>query len=216
MLQNLHVSLFWQGAEPIAPARRNDAPTSKIWERVVFYILLRNVFRTTKPCKFSTSDFQKWPETASFSHFWLRNVLRTISVLGAWGGFGTLTSRCASCHKGVCTFWTSQLPKGLDVQMCFAPQQRALSTSQLPKVLRHWGVLRSLTSASRHNRMHFFISHLRRWLRTHRFSAPTFRPSLLLPFFSLALPTSAAYIVGSLTSKLPLVNGMKVSVLSWG
>ena len=31
--------------------------------------------------------------------------------------------------------------------------------------------------ASRHNSVHFFISHLASWLRTRRFSEPTFRPS---------------------------------------
>ena len=53
------------------------------------------------------------------------------------------------------------------------------STSQLPKVVRHWGVLYILTSkcASRHNGVQFFISHLASWLRTRRFSEPTFRPS---------------------------------------
>ena len=49
--------------------------------------------------------------------------------------------------------------------MCFAPQRRAL--------------FRHLTSkcASRHNGVQFFISHLASWLRTRRFSEPTFRPS---------------------------------------
>ena len=83
--------------------------------------------------------------------------------------------------------------------MCFAPQRRALfrhlnsqkpseagvfaactfSTSQLPKVGRRWDVLYILTSkcASRHNGVQFFISHLASWLRTRRFSEPTFRPS---------------------------------------
>ena len=53
------------------------------------------------------------------------------------------------------------------------------STSQLPKVVREWCALYILTStcASRHNGMQFFISHLARWLRTRRFSEPTFRPS---------------------------------------
>ena len=53
------------------------------------------------------------------------------------------------------------------------------STSRLPKVVRHWGVLYILTSkcASRHNCVHFFISHLASWLRARRFSEPTFRPS---------------------------------------
>ena len=98
-----------------------------------------------------------------------------------------------------------------DLEMCFAPQWRALfrhlnfqkwsengvlctfwlrnvlrattactfSTSQLPKVLRAPGVLYILTCkcASRHNGVQFFISHLASWLRTRRFSEPTFRPS---------------------------------------
>ena len=53
------------------------------------------------------------------------------------------------------------------------------STSQLPKVLRGSGVFNFLTSksSSRHNGVQFFISHLPRWLRTRRFSEPTFRPS---------------------------------------
>ena len=52
-------------------------------------------------------------------------------------------------------------------------------TSQLPKVVRTWCVLYILTSkcASRHNGVQFFISHLASWLRTRRFSEPTFRPS---------------------------------------
>ena len=52
-----------------------------------------------------------------------------------------------------------------------------LSTSQLPKVVREWCVLYILTSkcASRRNGVQFFISHLASWLRTRRFSEPTFR-----------------------------------------
>ena len=53
------------------------------------------------------------------------------------------------------------------------------STSQLPKVVRTWCALHILTSkcASRHNGVQFFIAHLASWLRTRRFSEPTFRPS---------------------------------------
>ena len=55
----------------------------------------------------------------------------------------------------------------------------AFLTSQLPKVVRPWCVLYILTSkcASRHNGVQFFISHLASWLRTRRFSEPTFRPT---------------------------------------
>ena len=51
--------------------------------------------------------------------------------------------------------------------------------SELPKVVRTWCVLYILTSkcASRHNGVQFFIPHLASWLRTRRFSEPTFRPS---------------------------------------
>ena len=53
------------------------------------------------------------------------------------------------------------------------------STSQLPKVVRDRQFLTLLTwkCASRHNGVHFFISHLASCLRTRRFSEPTFRPS---------------------------------------
>ena len=52
-------------------------------------------------------------------------------------------------------------------------------TSQLPKVVRDRQFLTLLTSkcASRHNGVQLFISHLASWLRTRRFSEPTFRPS---------------------------------------
>jgi hypothetical protein len=52
-------------------------------------------------------------------------------------------------------------------------------TSQLPKVVRTWCALHILTCkcASRHNGVQFLISHLASWLRTRRFSEPTFRPS---------------------------------------
>ena len=69
------------------------------------------------------------------------------------------------------TFW---LPNVLR-----ATTECTFSTSQLPKVVRRWSVLYILTwkCASRHNGVHFFISHLASWLRTRRFSEPTFRPS---------------------------------------
>ena len=46
-------------------------------------------------------------------------------------------------------------------------------------MVRSSSVLSILTwkCASRHNGVHFFMSHLASWLRTRRFSEPTFRPS---------------------------------------
>ena len=74
-------------------------------------------------------------------------------------------------ERGVfCTFWLRNVLRATTV--C------TFSTSQLPKVIRSRGVLYTLTwkCASRHNGVQFFISHLARWLRTRRFSEPTFRP----------------------------------------
>ena len=87
-------------------------------------------------------------------------VVRTRAVLDI------LTSKCASRHNTpACTF----------------------STSQLPKVVRSWCAFYILAwkCASRHNSVQFFISHLARWLRTRRFSEPTFRPSRLQSHKSL-------------------------------
>ena len=51
-------------------------------------------------------------------------------------------------------------------------------TSERPKVLRTPQFFALLTSkcASRHKGVQFFNSHLARWLRTRRFSEPTFDP----------------------------------------
>jgi len=124
---------------------------------------LRNMLRATTACTFSTSQLPKVVRQWWFCTCWLRNVLRATTA---------------------CTF----------------------STSQLPKVVREWYVLYILTSkcASRRNSVHFFdistaksgpdlvcvvhcasrrngvqfvISHLASWLRTRRFSEPTFGPS---------------------------------------
>ena len=149
----------------------------------------------------------------TFSRSELPKVVRTPCV------FNILTSKCASRHNGVHFFNISTAKSGPDLvcfvhfelEMCFAPQRRALfrhlnfqkwsengvfctfslgnvlrattactfSTLQLPKVARKWCVLCILTwkCASRHNGVQFFISPLASWLRTRRFSEPTFRPS---------------------------------------
>ena len=69
-----------------------------------------------------------------------------------------------------CTFWLRNVLRATTVY--------TFSTSQLPKVVWTCGVFSFFTykCASRHNGVQFFISHLARWLRTRRFSEPTFRP----------------------------------------
>ena len=126
-------------------------------------------FAPQRRALFQHLNFQKWSEHGVFCTFWLGNVLRATTactfstsqlpkVVRSPGVFNILTWTCASRHNGVaCTF----------------------STSQLPKVVRQWCVLYILTSkcASRNNGVQIFISHLASWLRTRRFSEPTFRPS---------------------------------------
>ena len=126
------------------------------------------MLRATTACTFSTSQLPK--------------------VVRHWCALCILTSKCASRHNGVHFFDISTSKSGptlrcfvpFDFEMCFALQRRGtFSISQLPKVVRQWCVLYLLTSkcASRHNGVHFFISHLASWLRTRRFSEPTFRTS---------------------------------------
>ena len=100
-------------------------------------------------------------------------------MVRAWCVLCILTWKCASRHNGVHLFNILTSKSGpsmvcfvhFDLEMCFAPQ--------LPKVVRAWCVLYILTwkCASRHNGVQLFISHLASWLRTRRFSEPTFRLS---------------------------------------
>ena len=126
------------------------------------------MLRATTVCTFSTSQLPK--------------------VVRAWCVLYILTSKCALRHNGVHFFDISTSKSGprmvcfvhFDFEMCFrATTACTFSTSQLPKVVREWCVLYILTSkcASHHNGVQFFISHLASWLRTRRFSEPTFRPS---------------------------------------
>ena len=87
-------------------------------------------------------------------------VVRTCGVLYIF------TWKCASRHNGVHFFDISTSKSGprlvcfvhFELEMCFAPTACTFSTSQLPKVVRHWCVLYILTwkCASRHNGVHFF------------------------------------------------------------
>ena len=112
-------------------------------------------------------NFQKWSQPLVFLSFWLRNVLRATKactfstsqlpkVVRQCCALYILISKSASRHNGVHFFDISTSKSGprlrcfvhFDLEMCFAPQRRALfhlSSGQL--------------------------------LRTRRFSEPTFRPS---------------------------------------
>ena len=94
---------------------------------------------------FSTSSRQKRLKTLSFLHSWLRNVLRATTactfstsqlpkVVRDRQFLTLLTWKCASRHNGVHFFDISTSKSGpklrcfvhFDLEMCFAPQRRAL------------------------------------------------------------------------------------------
>ena len=110
--------------------------------------------------KLTTSKTKQFCETSSFEVGNMKNEAILLDVLQKWKLIGVF-----------CTFWLRNVLR--------ATTACTFSTSQLPKVLRTWGVFSFVTfkCASRHNDVHFFISHLARWLRTRRFSEPTLRPS---------------------------------------
>ena len=182
------------------------------------------MLRATTACTFSTSQLPK--------------VVRDRQFLTL------LTWKCASRHNGVHFFDISTSKSGprpsvfntFDLEMCFAPQRRALFRHlNFQKVVRTWCVLYILTwkCASRHNGVQLFISHLASWLRTRRFSEPTFRPSgatnhwkntvfrdfpsfsricifFLLIFSLLTLLTSAFQL--SILSEVSLLNFLRLSL----
>ena len=104
------------------------------------------------------------------------------------GALYMFTSKCASRHNSVHFFDISTSKSGpelvcfvhFDFKMCFAPQRRALFRHRNFQKWSEREVLFSFLNckcASRHNGVQFFISHLARWLRSRRFSEPSFRPS---------------------------------------
>ena len=160
---------------------------------------LRNVLRATTACTFSTSQLPKvvrawcvfyiltWKCASRHNgvHFFNISTSKSGPELRCFVHFDfemcfAPQRRALFRHRNFqkwsaaavfCAFWLANVLR--------ATTAYAFSTSQLPKVVRAWGVLYLLTwkCASRHNGVQFFISPLASWLRTRRFSEPTFRPS---------------------------------------
>ena len=160
---------------------------------------LRNVLRATTACTFSTSQLPKvvreWcvlyiltskcasrhngvhffdiatsksgPSMVCFVHF----DFKMCFAPQRRALFQHLNFQKWSENGVFCTFWLQNVLR--------ATTACTFSTSQLPKVVRTPGAFNILTwkCASRHNGVQLFISHLASWLRTRRFSEPTFRPS---------------------------------------
>ena len=136
-----------------APQRRAlfrhffDIWTSKSGPRMVCFVHfdLEMWFAPQRRALFQHLDFQKWSENGVFCTFWLGNVLRATTactfstsqlpkVVRTWCVLYILTWKCASRHSGVHFFDISTSKSGpelrcfvhFDLEMCFAPQRRAL------------------------------------------------------------------------------------------
>ena len=209
-------------------------------------------FAPQRRALFRHLNFQKWSEPGVFCTCWLGNVLRATTgctfstselpkVVRQWCALYIFTWKCASRHNGVHFFDIATSKSGpelrcflhFDLQMCFAPQRRALFWHLNFQKWSEAGVFCTFWLGNlRRNGVQFFITHLASWLRTRRFSEPTFRPSgatnhwkntvfrdfptfsrisiffpsdLSLLSASSLLCFSSVHIVGSLTSKLPSI-----------
>ena len=106
---------------------------------------LEMCFAPQRRALFRPLNFQKWSENGVFWTFWLGNVLRATmactfstsqlpKVVREWCVLYILTWKCASRHNGVHFFDISTSKSGpdlvcfvhFDLEMCFAPQRRAL------------------------------------------------------------------------------------------
>ena len=125
---------------------------------------LPNVLPATTACAFSTSQLPKVIRGWGILAFWLHNVLRATSacafstsqlpnVLRGWSTLCILTSKRASCDNAVNFFNISSSKSDPNNVFC-----------------TFWlrNVLRAIAACN-------FSSH--KWLRTRRFSEPTFRPA---------------------------------------
>ena len=159
----------WRSDAPKCnPSQEISARTSlQLWWTCFLYCAYHGKCIFADPLQMSHACHRFWKcyKTLTFCSLLTRSTItcachETTSerpkVARIWCAFNILTSKCASPHKGMHFFDT-----------------------RFPKVVREWYVLYILTSkcASRHNGVQFFISHLASWLRTRRFSEPTFRPS---------------------------------------
>ena len=189
-------------------------------------------FAPQRRALFRHRNFQIWSVHGVLCTFWLGNVLRATTactfstsqlpkVVRSWCALYILTSKCASRHNGVHFFdiWTSKSGPRMvcfvhfDLEMCFAPQRRAifhLSSGQLaphPPLWRaYFSTLRSPKSLEKHSvsRLSYLFAHLHRLLTL----------SLLLFFlliflFSLPLPCSAFHL--SILSEIWLLNFLRWS-----
>ena len=190
-----NLKIWCSKMQPLAGNQRPDLLTSLM--NMSFVLRLPREFHLCR----SSANAPRLPAFLKFRHVLLtsgkvQNPLRRLprettseppKVVRIWCALYILTSKFASRHNGVHFFDIATSKSGPNLvcfvhvhfEMCFAPQRRALFRHlnfqkwSGPGVLcTFWlrNVLRATTACN-------FSSHLARWLRTRRFSEPTFRPS---------------------------------------
>ena len=178
-------------------------------------------------------NFQKWSGAGVFCTFSLRNVLPATTawtfstsqlptVVRTWCVLYILTWKCASRHNGVHFFDISTSKSAprprcfvhFDLEMCFAPQQRAifhLSSGQLaPQPAALASLLfdppePQIIGKTQCFATSYLFTHLH-LLSSYSFSSTLLSSNLSLLSASSLLCFSSVHIVGSLTSKLPLMT----------
>ena len=160
------------------------------------------MLRATTACTFSTSQLPK--------------------VVRQWCVLCILTWKCASRHNGVHFFDISTSKSGptmvcfvhFDLEMCFAPQRRAIFHLIWPAGSAP-AALASLLFDPPEPQIIGKTQCFATFLPFHASASSFFLLFFLLIFlFSLPLPCSAFHlsilIVGSLTSKLPSITGLSI------
>ena len=146
--------LTWKCASRHNGVHFFDITTSKSGPSMVCFVHfdLEMCFAPQRRALFQHLNFQKWSEHGVFCTFWLPNVLRATTactfstsqlpkVVRSWCVLYILTWKCASRHNGVHFFNISTSKSGpklvcfvhFDLEMCFAPQRRALFNISISK-----------------------------------------------------------------------------------
>ena len=191
------ISQFCTGAEPIAPTTRNGAWTSNSGPNVVclWHVHFDLCFAPQRRAFFVHLSCQNCSGPKAFCTRWLGNMLRARTActfwtsklpkaVRHWSAFSIFTSHVHFLYISAAKT-APDLKRFVhaDLEICFAPERRALfehlnsqkrsdtevllafslrtcifCTSQLPKLLRSWSVLYILTwnCASCHNGLHIF------------------------------------------------------------
>ena len=106
---------------------------------------LQMCFALQRRAIFGHLNFEKWPESVVFCTSWLENALRATAACDFWTSelrkllrdcdvLCILTCKCASRHSGIpfCRIESAKICTRIwvfphfDLQMCFAPQPRAI------------------------------------------------------------------------------------------